>query len=251
MFNEQLNNTWIDKLQQFVDHKRVLLLGNSLSLFNQPTGEFIDSFDVVIRVGKGITYKDYTPYIGKKFDIWSFGVLRASIISQVRAPFKIFNYLQVHYYEKSNSLVVPRFMFKEKFQLYRDYFLVGSLQDIDRYTKFFPQDPNIRLSQGIITLLFLLDRIKTYSELHLYGFDFFETQHTFHCDSELKTTHSWHIPKSKAKSDLPHVSDLEKKFIQKLALQGLITLHPVPEGVVDKYVIDKLFSHFRPEATKE
>ncbi len=252
MYNEELNNQWINRLKGHVRGKKVLLLGNSLSLFSEKTGDFIDSFDVVIRVGKGLPYPYFTEYIGKKFDVWSFGVLRAPIIEHVTAPFKIYNFLQVHVYDKKNLFVNPSFMYNERFQIYRDYFLIGPLLNIKSYFKLFPKSTDIRLSQGLITLLFILDKLKNiYDSVHLYGFDFFRQAVSYQQQDETKVAYSWHIPKTKKGLLNPHSYDLEKRFIERMDQKGIVTLHPCPCGEIDKYVLESLFSKFRPEANKE
>ena len=251
MYNAELNNQWIQDLNQLVEGKRVLILGNSLSLFAAETGEFIDSFDIVVRVGKGLPYKDFKKYVGEKIDVWSFGVLRSGMIKHVNCKFKVFNFLQVYAYNESDLMVVPKFMFSGKHQIYRDFFLLGSYGDIKKYLKLFPKDPDMRISQGLATILFFIDKIKSFKELHLYGFDFFEKAVNYNLENEVKQAHSWHIPRSKFGLEHPHINGVEKKFITKLHNKGLLTFHPCPDGEVDKYVLNSLFNKFRPEAKKE
>lgn len=250
MYNEELNTEWINRLTEHVQGKNILLLGNSLSLFADKTGDFIDSYDVVIRVGKGLPYPEFKEYLGSKFDIWSFGVLRSGAIHQVTAPFKIFNFAQVHFYNKKDMLVTPAFMYNERFQVYRDYFLIGSLKDLRSYLRFFPKDSD-RISQGILTLLFLLDKIKGYKDITLYGFDFFESHLNFKMKDGDKKAYSWHIPNTKTGATMPHSNALEKPFVNKLIRQKLINYVPCPVGSVDKYVLETLIQKFRPEAVKK
>lgn len=252
MYNEELNNQWISKFKEYVYGKKVLLLGNSLSLFAEPRGEFIDSFDVVIRVGKGFPYPEFRPFIGKKFDVWSFGVLRSGGFHlSAKAKFRIFNFLQIHFYNDNKLMVTPSVMFDDKFQIYRDFFLMGSLTDLKNYTKFFPQHNAFRLSQGLTTLLFLIEKANTYKEMHLYGFDFFDKHTTYQSKGEQKIAHSWHIPLTKTGLVNPHSYEHEKKFITKLRDKNLVTLHPCAEKEVDKYVLNSLYKRFRPEGLKE
>lgn len=252
MYNEELNNQWISKLREYVRDKRVLLLGNSLSLFSEPRGDFIDSFDVVIRVGKGFPYPEFRPFIGKKFDVWSFGVLRSGGFNlSVRAKFRIFNFLQIHFYNDNKLMVTPSVMFDDKFQVYKDFFLMGSWAELKSYTKFFQQHETFRLSQGLTTLLFMIEKVNSYKELNLFGFDFFDKHTTFNSNGEVKVAHSWHIPLAKPGLFNPHSYEHEKKFITKLRDKNLINLHPCSEKEVDKYVLNSLFKRFRPEGLKE
>jgi len=250
MYNAELNNKWIGHLKNFVADKKVLLVGNSLSLFADKTGELIDSYDVVIRVGKGLPYTEFKEFLGSKFDVWSFGVLRSGAINQVTAPFKIYNFAQVHFYNKKDMLVTPAFMYNDKHQVYRDYFLIGSIRDLKGYLRFFPKDCD-RISQGLITLLFFIDKIKSYKDITLYGFDFFENHLSFNLSDGEKQSYSWHLPKTKTGAVMPHSNKLEKPFIERLASKNLINIIKCPTGPIDKYVMDSLFQKFRPEAVKK
>lgn len=50
--------------------KRVALVGSANSAYLKKNGEFIDSFDVVVRVNKGVEQIDmYSDYIGKRTDV--------------------------------------------------------------------------------------------------------------------------------------------------------------------------------------
>lgn len=251
MYNAELNNRWIKDLNNYTKDKRVLILGNSLSVFADKRGDFIDSFDVVIRVGKGLPFAELQEYVGKKLDVWSFGVLRSGLISQVRCKYKIFNFLQVYAYSEHDQMVIPKFMFDGKYQIYKDYFLIGSYQNVKSYLKLFPKDSNMRISQGLATILFFLDKIKTHKELHLFGFDFFNKSISYQMDNETKYAHSWHIPRSKIGLEHPHFSNIEKSIITRFQEKQLLTLHETDQGDVDKYVINNLFTKFRPEALKE
>jgi hypothetical protein len=128
---------------------------------------------------------------------------------------------------------------------------MDTLHNARGYLKYFPKDPSMRISQGLAVLLFFMDKIKTYKKLNLYGFDFFEKSVEFGMDNEKKYAHSWHIPRSKIGLIHPHATGTEKKFIEKLHQRQLINLYPCPQGNVDKYVLDNLFSKFRPNAIKE
>lgn len=60
------------KLKEYLKNKRVIIVGPSNSLLNKspPQGEFIDSFDVVVRINRGIDpINNFKDYIGKRTDI--------------------------------------------------------------------------------------------------------------------------------------------------------------------------------------
>ena len=55
---------------------RVILVGNSVELLQHEYGSYIDSFDTIVRFGKGIPTDENFEQIGKKTDIWITGFLR-------------------------------------------------------------------------------------------------------------------------------------------------------------------------------
>ena len=63
------------KKSKLLENKTVCLVGNSVEILNYNKGEFIDSHDVVIRLGRGIPHK-HSDQIGRKMDIWATGFLR-------------------------------------------------------------------------------------------------------------------------------------------------------------------------------
>ena len=78
MWNRALNDQFVLKLRAFCQGKKVLIVGNALSLFAKPYGEFIDSFDVVVRVGKGFPHPEFKDHLGTKKDVWMASLLIVS-----------------------------------------------------------------------------------------------------------------------------------------------------------------------------
>lgn len=70
MLNIYNNNYKNPELLQILENKRVILVGPSKSLLHLKNGEFIDSFDVVIRINRGIEpVEKYGEFIGYRTDI--------------------------------------------------------------------------------------------------------------------------------------------------------------------------------------
>ena len=249
MYNEQLNNQWLFKFREHLSNKRVLLLGNSLSLFADKYGEFIDSFDAVIRVGRGVVYEDLSDYLGVKFDGWSFGSLRAYVYYKCEhVPFKFFNLMQIEFYNSERMyLNFPKILLTEKFQLYKDYFLMGNEKDLKFYLQTIVNKNNERVSQGAITLSFLLNKCSTFKELHVFGFDFFESSTNYILNNNNKrVSHSWHMPMTKGNETQPHNGKVEKDYINGLIRNKKITFHPMTKLDVPEYIKEELLIKFRP-----
>ena len=68
------------------NNKNVILVGNSVEMLNYEHGEFIDTHDVVMRMGRGIPnpngLENNTKAIGTKSDVWVTGFLRENTIKQ-------------------------------------------------------------------------------------------------------------------------------------------------------------------------
>ena len=57
-------------LQQLTKDKTLILVGNSVEILQYEYGDYIESFDTVVRFGRGAPY-DYTSSLGSRTDILS------------------------------------------------------------------------------------------------------------------------------------------------------------------------------------
>lgn len=236
MYNKKLNDAWLSKLRERCKGKRVLILGNSISLFDKQKklGELIDSYDVVVRFGRGFPHEKAREYLGSKTDVWCFGNLRASSFHLWKdVPFKMLNFLQIYFYKKSptvmDCLLVPKLFMQEDFQLYRDYFLFGSLkrqQSIVAHA-FDDQQLNVekRISQGVFTTFFFA-MLTQASKVDLAGFDSMSHFVEYEWRGNLKSASSWHIPipKDNGRFVNVHDHDSDKYVLNKLLNQNKIEI---------------------------
>ena len=69
-------------------NKNLILVGNSVEILHYQHGKFIDSHDVVMRMGRGLpnpnSLEDHSKSIGTKTDVWITGFLRANMSQQNR-----------------------------------------------------------------------------------------------------------------------------------------------------------------------
>ena len=117
MWNERLNEKFTNRLIGFCQGKKVLIVGNAVSLLNKPYGEFIDSFDVVVRMGKGYPWPEFKDYLGTKTDVWVLSILRANHYKEFKdVPYKVLNISQMSVYDKERTqTTVSKFFYADDF----------------------------------------------------------------------------------------------------------------------------------------
>jgi hypothetical protein len=259
MFNQELNDRSTAKLREYCKGKRVLLVGNAASLFNHEYGDLIDSYDVVVRFGKGIPTVETKKHLGSKTDVWFFGTLRASMHeSWKQARFKVFNYTQIGLYDqKATSLNFPYVMATSKFQIYKDYFILGDstlhkklISKIYETPKASDWKKSPRISQGTLAFLYFNEVINTHSQLDFVGFDFFESILKFELGGKEKQIYSWHVPIPMDNHEHnPHGADKEKDYILKRVSESenKMFIHPMNTDLSSE-ISTKLINKYRPGA---
>jgi hypothetical protein len=236
MYNQLLNTKWENRLIGYCMGKRVLIVGNALSLFANDYGDLIDSYDVVVRMGKGVPHPEFKQHLGSKTDVWMLSVLRASHYKDfLDAKFKVLNLSQISLYDKDRDTAsISKIFLGDEFQLYRDYFLVGNINKNRALIKaaYGKVDKDMRSSQGAIVLSYFTNVIRSYKELHVIGFDFFESRVQYKLDGEINEVSSFHlpVPTLKGTNSNPHLNtetqlNPDKQYILKLRDQGKIILH--------------------------
>lgn len=239
MWNRRLNEKFTNRLIGYCQDKRVLIVGNSVSMFNEPRGDFIDSFDVVVRLGKGYPWPEFKDYLGTKADVWVLSTLRASHWPDFKGtPYQVLNISQMSIYDSQKpNTSVSKFFFEDGFELYKDYFLMGNIRETKALIKSAYGDVNIqkRASQGVLTLAYFTNIIRSYKELHVYGFDFFEGKVRYNLNGSVNEVSSFHmpVPTFKGPNSNPHAGlyvkgHPDKDYVLRLEQENKITLHKMP-----------------------
>ena len=85
-FNNYLQNFMVmEKLKKIVEKKNVALIGPANYLTNINQGEYIDSFDIVIRFNSSIMLNNnLRSNIGSKTDVWAYNFKDISLIDKVK-----------------------------------------------------------------------------------------------------------------------------------------------------------------------
>ena len=257
MWNKRLNEKFTNRLIGYCQGKKVLVVGNSVSLFNKSYGEFIDSFDVVVRMGKGYPWPEFKEHLGTKTDVWVLSILRANHYKEFKGtPYQILNISQMSIYDKEKSTTsVSKHFYEDDFELYNDYFLMGNISQTRSLIKraYGKVDINDRASQGTLTLAYFTNIIKSYKELHVIGFDFFEGRVQYELNGEINEVSSFHlpVPSYKGTNSNPHAGlyskeHLDKKYILSLRDSGKIIFHEMEKvESTPKEKIELMLGKFR------
>lgn len=204
-------------IQEFVKDKNILLVGNNLSALEKEQGKFIDSFDIVLRFGKGLP-DGREVYLGSRTDIWVTGGFRKTMRKYLPNATKVLYNSST--FGRSKEPELPDYEYTEMY----------TLKEIDEINSHYGQIGNKRLSAGAITAHWLFYKVKTFKTMSLINFDF------FHETTKFKDTRhdianvasSWHLPL--AIPDFVLTTDTPE-------------LHPAHDLLVEKRLFTELLSH--------
>ena len=197
----------VESIQQFVKDKRIIFVGNSVEIMNHNLAEFIDEYDIVVRFGRAIEANDLQEKsLGTKCDIWITGQFRAPSYNNVKKEFTSgkFKNTKVLINRCRGNLKLKDWIledrlpkdFPEYIQMYSDNELVNIMKEFD---KDLLGVNDYRPSAGFISLIWFINKIKTYKSIDLIGFDFFaKSVDKRPKDKRGKVSncnpHSWHMP---------------------------------------------------------
>ena len=196
----------LEEVLNILENKNVVLVGNSVEILNYEKGEFIDSFDVVIRMGKGYPRSTHNKRIGKRIDIWAAGFLRAETY-QTKVP-KLLNRTRI-------DLNSPK-------DIEGDWLTMFTDEELFEIYDEFGYENNATLgrpSNGFIVLLWLIKKAWVWKSLTLVGFDFFAKSAPFKVGE--MHPNSWHLPRNTV-SEIPHNVPAEKEYALEMARNGII-----------------------------
>ena len=196
-------------LQQLTKDKTLILVGNSVEILQYEYGDYIESFDTVVRFGRGAPY-DYTSSLGSRTDIWVTGFLRVNA-RKFFDCLTLFNRSRIHMNKPSTTILPKDFK-------YTDMFSDEEIIDIHDKLGVVPSKPvGWRPSQGFMAILFFLLKCECKS-ITLIGFDFFSKKLPFKTGEDNPS--SWHMPVNTQKVNIH--SKKEKELVIDMKNQGLI-----------------------------
>jgi len=245
----------VEHIQEFVKNKRVIFVGNSVEIMEHNLADFIDSYDIVVRFGRALefilkTRTHFPKRLGTKADIWVTGQFRSHMYNKLFDEFTkgklkdikiLVNRCRGNFHLKNWKLEdnLPKKMpytemytDEEIFHIMRSFgvnFWVGVLKNLSS---------QLRPSAGFLTVLWFVNKIKTYKSLDLIGFDFFSksTKERKQDGRGFKSKcdpHSWHLPIYTTPAPA-HDGKLEEQYISFLERNGKLKWHVLSDLNTEK-----------------
>ena len=214
----------VDDIRELVKNKSVIFVGNSVEIMKHRCADFIDGFDIVVRFGRAIEANATQQIcVGKKCDIWITGQFRAPCYNNLREEFNSGKYKNTYILvnRSRGNLGLDSWKIEDHLPegmpqnfMYSDLELVSIMKKFGK-DMLNPQED--RPSAGFISLLWFMDRVKTYKDLHIIGFDFFSKQTDIlpkgkNGEISACQPHSWHLPVY-VRDRSAHDSNMEKNYV--------------------------------------
>ena len=229
----------------FIRDKNVIIVGNSVELMNHEKAEFIDSHDVVIRLGSGgVIPFSMKPAVGKKFDVWCVGLLRANLL-QVE-PKKFQNIKHIMYNRNRiwlNDIYSP-YAGEGFWELAHSMFDYEELYEIcERFGVLPNNKSSFRLSNGFLAIYYMVEKAKMYKTLTIIGFDFFKKSTPKRRGNSKADHYSWHRPVQTAPGKV-HDAACEENYVLEKEKEGKLIWHRLGNQQVEDDIIDTKYGDF-------
>jgi hypothetical protein len=226
----------VESIQEFVKDKRIVFVGNSVEIMQHKLAEKIASYDIVVRFGRAINATPrHEESIGDRCDIWVTGQFRAPIYNELKEEFTTgkFKDTKILVNRSRGNFKLKDWKLEEHLPedmpqnfMYSDEELVDIMH---AFGKDILKSSELRPSAGFITILWFINKVKTYKSLDLIGFDFFaksvnERRVDKKGNKSSADPHSWHLPVYLLPVSA-HDSQFEQQYISFLERRGLVNWH--------------------------
>ena len=204
-----------EAILELLKNKNIILVGNSVEVLNYQKGEFIDSHDVVIRMGRGLPLPRHYKMIGKRTDLWASGFLRAEQMikrPELKGVPKLLNRTRINL---NSPRVLGNGLDEEFHTMWSDSELLAL------YDEFGYENNAVlgRPSNGFIVLLWLIKKAWVWKSLTIIGFDFFAKKAPFKVGAAYPN--SWHLPRNTV-DEIPHNVPAERDYALEMSRNGII-----------------------------
>lgn len=184
--------------------KKCIIIGNGTSIINEPLGDTIDSYDIVVRIND-FHIKGFENYTGEKTTFWFSGVGNQTKIK--RNPLNIQKCFAMFPLSLHN---LPIEQLKQKISLRLGFNAVSKFHVVEKdHLKKLITISNIRYpSTGLLAILYC-KYILGIKDITIHGFDFFENPLHYYDSKDMTIRIS-----------NEHTFEKEKEFIMNLVKQG-------------------------------
>jgi len=201
-----------ENLQQLIENKNILLVGNSVEILHHDYGSIIESYDVIVRFGRGMPSTSNRNSIGSRTDVWVSGLLRKGNRKNFPDAIPLINRCRIDLDGSTDH----HFFDYEYIEMFSD----DELKEVFKEFGYKNKDKwSPRPSQGFMALLYFTRKMMVWKSLTIIGFDFFAKKLNFKV-GEAKPS-SWHMPTNTI-SKLPHSAKTERNFALDLSRNGVI-----------------------------
>ena len=226
----------VQSIRELVKDKRIVFVGNSVEIMNYKLADKINSYDIVVRFGRAMqANKLQEESIGTKVDIWVTGQFRAPIYREMNYEFTKgkFKDVKILINRCRGNFGLKDWKFEDHLPEGMPYTQMYTDREIVNIMKSFGKNilgiRELRPSAGFLTILWFINKVKTYKSLDLIGFDFFAKSIKERSKDKNGTVsaadpHSWHLPVYMAPIGA-HDKDMEQEYMSFLKRKGLINWH--------------------------
>lgn len=204
----------MEEIIDFFRDKRVIIVGNSVEMMTQNNSKLIDSYDIVIRLGRGIkTTPADDAVLGTKVDVWISGLFRIKLLQEPEIQEKLKDKLILL---NGSRIDVTDGWLEKTIQEYEYTTIFTDAEILEFYKKYNIINNNkksFRFSAGMWTIFFMLEKVKVQKSLDIIGFDFFKSLVDIEVNDNSKVPSSWHTP-SVGANELVHNGEFEEKLVR-------------------------------------
>ena len=199
-------------LQQLIENKNIVLVGNSVEILQYDYGNTIESYDVIVRFGRGMPNLENKNSIGSRTDIWVSGFLRKACRKNFPNAIPLINRCRIDL----DSNTDHHWFGYDYIEMFTD----EELKEVFKEFNYINKDKwSPRPSKGFMALLYFTRKMMIWKSLTIIGFDFFAKSLPFNVGKA--QPNSWHMPENTI-SKIPHSPQTERELALDLYRNGVI-----------------------------
>lgn len=235
----------VNEFREFIRNKNVIIVGNSVELMNHENADFIDSHDVVIRLGTGGAIPfSMKPAVGRKFDVWCVGLLRANLWNVQPEKFRDVKHIMYNrnriWLNEPYTPPAHKGFWELAHTMFDDH-------ELHRLCDRFGIVPNVkssfRLSNGFLAIIYMMEKCNNWKSLTIIGFDFFKKSTPKRRGDSKADHYSWHRPIQTAPGKV-HDATIEENYVIEAEKSGKLKWVRLGNNEKDTDIVDTKYGDF-------